>query len=252
MENDTDGQPIKKENIKMELTKKEETSILRTGVQHGFEEPVEKDDLIIPRAKLLQALSPEVQESPSEFHQGMIINSLTRETLPDIFIPVFKFTQWIRFNPRNQKDPEFNSSFGPGDIIWRSSDPYDPRVKKEGEFGPDGERPLATKFLNFLSYFPGQMMPIVISFANTSYRAGKQLLSLAKFSGKHMYARKYTLGCKQESNDMGTYFILTVRLSSDSEDKDVAIAESWWRDYHDRPVNVHEEQPEVAGSERPF
>lgn len=238
-----------------EMESIKETTVTRLTPQRGFEEPVDKEDLIIPRAKLLQALSPEVVENGKDFHAGMIINNLTKEILPETFIPIFKFTQWIRFNSRNPKDENYNPSFGPGDIIWRSVDPYDPRVTKEGIFGPNGERPLATKFLNFLSYFSGVEMPVVVSFANTSLKAGRQLLSLAKFSLDHIYARQYLLNCKQESNDMGTYFVFTVRLLGRTEKKDYEIAEAWWNDYHDRTIQVHEEQTEGSDSgaeNRPF
>src|SRR3990167_7619408 len=55
----------------------------------GFEGGVEKEDLIIPRAKLLQAMSPEMQEGG--FTVGEIINSLTKEYLAEEFIPIFMF-----------------------------------------------------------------------------------------------------------------------------------------------------------------
>ena len=70
----------------------------------GFEEPIQREDLIIPRAELVQPQSPAALEDPSKFHLGMIINSITRDVLPEEFVPVFKFTRWIKFNPRNKED----------------------------------------------------------------------------------------------------------------------------------------------------
>lgn len=241
-----------------ELDKKQETALAKPK-KRGFEEPTQREDLLMPRAKLLQALSPEVVESGDKFQAGQIINSLTREILPDVFIPIFKFTFWMRFNPRNAKDPRFDGNYGPGDMMWRSSDPFDPRVDKEGKFGPGGERPLATKFLNFFSFFPGVKMPVIVSFSNTSFKAGKRLLSLAQFSDADMFSRKYSLKCKSEKNDIGTFFVFTVDPSGIAEGEDLKAAEQWWTDFHERTkeIQVHDEgNKEAAATEdadgRPF
>ncbi|WP_348260365.1 hypothetical protein, partial [Salmonella enterica] len=69
--------------------------------QRGFESGITQEDLIIPRAKLIQALSPEITEGLG-VRPGDIINSLTKEVLPDEFIPVFMFKNFIRFNPRSK------------------------------------------------------------------------------------------------------------------------------------------------------
>lgn len=230
----------------MDIQKKEETNIAKTLARRGFEEETSREDLIIPRAKLLQALSPEVVEQPKTFQPGMIINSLTKSPLPSEFIPVFKFTNWIRFNSRNPKDPSFDSSFEPGAIIWRSNDPYDMKVISEGAFGANGERPLASKFINFFSYFPGLPMPIIVSFANTSFKTGKQLISLAKFSGGDMFSRKYKLSSRHTKNALGQFFVLNVEPSSAVEGEEYQRAEKLWEEFHQKDIQVHEESDETT------
>jgi len=204
----------------------------------GFEEGINKEELEIPRAKLLQALSPEVQDDG--LAQGLIINSMTKVALPEVFVPIFKFTNWIRFNPRSDKDPAYDSAFGPGDIIWRSSDPNDPKVIEEGKFGDDGSTPLATKFLNFFSYFAGCDMPVVISFSKTSFRAGKRLLSLAAFKGGDMFAHAYRLNAKKVDNDKGKYYVLEVAPSGPAPDEDKRVCEDWYETFRLKPITVHE------------
>ena len=206
----------------------------------GFEEPSTKEDLIIPRAKLLQALSPEVIEKPKDYQPGLIINSLTKEVLPDVFIPVFKFTNWIKFNPRNTKDPNFNKDFEPGAIIWQTTDPTSP-LTKEAEFGENGEKPTAIKFLNFFSYFPESPMPIIASFGKTSFKAGKTLLSLAQFGGGNMFSRKYRLAAKQVTNDIGTFFVFSVSPAGIAEGEDYKAAESLYHQFRAKKVEVHQE-----------
>src|SRR3989338_5856015 len=110
--------------------------------QRGFEDGLDKEDLIIPRAKLIQALSPEMTEGLEGVKVGAIINSLTKEVLPQEFIPIFMFKNYIRFNPRSKDDPNFDSEFDPGAVVWESTDPLDPKVKVEAKFGPNGEKPV--------------------------------------------------------------------------------------------------------------
>ncbi len=234
------------------LAEKAQRALAATGApRRGFEEPTQQEDLVIPRAKLLQALSPEVVEKAKApdgtvLEPGMIINSLTKEILPDVFIPVFKFTNWIRFNPRNKKEEGFDPAFEPGAIIWRSVDPMDPRVQEEAKFGPNGEKPLAIKFLNFFSFFPGVSMPIIVSFSKTSFNAGRRLLTMGQFSGKDMFAKKYALAAKQEASDAGVYFVLTVEPREEASEEEYGTGANLWEQFHARSINVHDEAADDA------
>ena len=213
--------------------------------RRGFEEPTQKEDLIIPRATLLQALSPDVVEG--DLKAGQIINSLTKEILPDEFTPIFKFTNWIRFNPRNDKDENFDSNYEPGAIIWRSIDPLDPKVIAEGKFGDNGSKPLATKFLNFFCMFEGVKMPLILSFSKTSFKAGKQLLSLAQFSGGDMFSRKYKITSQQEDNGQFKYYIFKVAPIGIIDDTIYKIAEGMYNEFAERKdIQIHDEVEDTS------
>jgi hypothetical protein len=213
-------------------------------VTRGLEEDIDNSDLIIPRAKLMQAMSPEVQEGKAK--PGKIINSITMEELPEEFIPVFKFTNWMRFNPRKKDDVNFNPDYAPGDILWRSNDPHDPRVIQEGQWGPNNEAPVATKFLNFFSYFPGVPMPVVISFSKTSFKAGKQLLTLCKFLGGDIFSKKYYLGTVKITNDMGSFFIYSIAPRGNAKKEDIKVAETWYQQFNMSNIKVHEEDVKTS------
>jgi len=231
-----------KKNTELEAKKNTELSE-RLPEGRGFEEPTDGEDLIIPRAKLLQALSPEVQDDG--MLQGLIINSLTKENLPEAFIPIFKFTNWIRFNAAKKTDPGFDPAFEPKEIIWRSTDPTDQRVIDESGFGPNGELPLATKFLNFLSYFPDMEMPmpIILSFSKSSFRAGKELLSLTKYAGGDMFSRQYKLSAIQKENELGKFFVLKVAMDGNADEAGYKIAEGLFKDFSPKKADivVHDE-----------
>lgn len=224
-----------------EITKTE--AALATGShQRGFEGGLTQDDLIIPRTKLIQALSPEITEGLG-VRPGAIINSLTKEVLPDEFIPIFMFKNYIRFNPRSKADPLFDSAFEPGAVIWKSTDPEDPKVVAETRFGPNGEKPIATTFLNFFSCFPGVAMPVIVSFSKTSYKAGRQLLSLAKFCGGDMFSRKYRLASLMETNDIATYAVFKVAPAGASSPEEYKLCERLWSDFSEKAkdIQVHED-----------
>jgi hypothetical protein len=180
----------------------------------------------------------EFLENPKKFQQGLIINSLTKEELSDTFTPIFVYFEWIRFNPRGKDQAGYDPNFGPGDVIWRSVDPHDSRVVAESHFGPNGEKPLATKIMNFFCRFKDEPMPVIVGFSNTSYRAGKQLLSLAKFSGGDMFARTYKLTSKLEKNDLGTYYTLSVSTAGKTETGELETCEALWEQFSGRSSEI--------------
>jgi len=209
----------------------------------GFEETTDKNDYIIPRVKMLQALSPEVIEGTLK--SGQVINSLTLDILPEIFIPIFKFTNWIRWNPRNKNDPNFDGNYAPGALIWKSNNPEDEKVKEEGAWGDNGEVPLATKYLNFFTIFPGHPMPLILSFSKTSYKAGKKLITLGSLFGGDMFGRKYKLKVKQEETDGNKYFVFDIEPVGIIEigTAEFTSAENTYDSFSDKPIVMHEEAP---------
>ena len=208
----------------------------------GFEGlKMDKSDLLIPRCKLMQPLSPEVLERGMAV--GSLVNSLLVETLPSRVVPIFCFKSYLRFNSRNASDAGYDSAYEPGALIWRSTDPDDVRVQEETKFGDNGEKPLAMTCLNFFSLFPGVPMPIIVSFSKTSYRAGKQLLSLTRFCGGDMWSRAYQLGSALQKNDQGTYYTFTVATLGASDEAERRQAEAWWEMFSEKAaeLRVHEE-----------
>jgi len=232
-----------------EMEKKNQSALATSQDRRGHEEGSEQEDFIIPFAKLLQPTSPEVSELP-DLRAGDLINSLTKEKLPKEFIPICKHTYWIRFNPRSTNEPGYDPNFGPGDMLWKSDSPDDPRVKAESKFGPNGEKPLATKFISFLACFPGVPMPVVIAFAKTSINAGRALNTLTSATPGAMFSSKFSLGVKKVQNDKGTFFVFTVVPAGKPSEEEYQIAERFYNQFASKKdLKVHEEEPEETGGE---
>lgn len=208
----------------------------------GFEEGIRPGELTIPRVKLLQGLSPEVQEKPREFYAGMLVGSITKEPLSETFVPIRRMgNTWVRFNPRDDKHPAFLKDFKAGAVVWRSNDPKDPRVVEETKFGPSGEAPLAITFMNFLCFFEGFTLPFVLSFGKTSYKAGQDFLTMAYGFGGDMFSRRYKLASKQITNDKGTFYVLSVSPAGKSSQDEIEIGETLYDKFAGVDLKVHEE-----------
>lgn len=176
----------------------------------GFEDDT-ADDLIIPRIKIMQALSPEVQDSKVQI--GDIINSLTLERLNDkVFIPVCKFNNNVWWRDRADG----------GGIICRAADGK-MGIREDGtthacstcrkcEFDNTKQGreaiPVCTKYINFLGFFEDDMMPIILSFSKTNMAEGKKMYSMAKVARQNIWNFGYTLTSKEKAKNANKWYII--------------------------------------------
>lgn len=220
---------------------KKETHIAKTTpAARGFEEGVDKEDLILPRATLLQAMSPQVADGKENCRPGVIINNLTNEVLPETFVPIFKWTEYLKFNPMDSKAEGFNPDFEPKALIWKTTTPTAEQAA-ECKFGEAGEKPTAMKVMNFLCYFVGYEMPVVLSFAKTSYRTGKELISMMQCRKGDMFSNRFRLIGKQKEKSGIKYFIYEIRDSGKANKEEFAIAEAWYEQFRGKEIKAHDE-----------
>ena len=213
----------------------------------GLEDPVDREDLILPRAILLQKTSPQLEEVDG-LKAGMVINNITNEVLPETFIPIIRYVEFLKFNPVDKKAEDYDPAFEPGALIWRTRDPNDPKVE-ETRFKEDGSKPTAMRVMNFLCYFEGASMPIVLGFSKTSYKAGKKLISLAKYTGGDLFSKKYALKVKQADKDGIKYYKFDVSLLGKAEKESFAIGEAWYEQFKDSEIKVHDDEKVIEEAE---
>ena len=224
---------------------KNQISAMFDPKRKGFEEKISPGELTIPRVRMLQGLSPEVQANPKAFYAGLLINSITKEILTSTFVPIRRMPNtWVRFNARDQKDPYFVPDIKPGGVVWKSDDPKDPRVIEQTKFGPNGEAPPAIAWLNFLCYFEGFTIPLIMSFGRTSYTAGKNFLTMAFGFGGDMFSRKYNLAAKQVTNDKGTFYVLDPTPAGKCSEDELAIGQTLYDAFGGVELKVHEDEGE--------
>lgn len=152
------------------------------NANYGFEETDSKD-IVIPRIKVINALSPERIDGKNE--EGDLINSLTGEDVKGKrFIPVKQYYSNIHWNPDRDAEPRmfcrsFDGRVGQNDDGVCVCSQCRKNQFDNTKTGKDAQ-PQCTSYLNFLGFFEDSPMPVVLSFARTNYNEGRKMLSIAK------------------------------------------------------------------------
>jgi hypothetical protein len=219
------------------------------GTAMGMEGRVEDEDIQMPRLILLQKMSPQVGDAGLQYGD-IIINTKNMVVSPG-FIPIIWYYEYFKWNPRETTDPEFNSNYEPGAMIWRTKDPLDPKVKEcrfEGLI--PGEKPSAVKTLNFICLVDDEDLPVVISFSKTSLPAGRLLMNtLRGFAKRSPWTHKFDLTCEDGKNKTYTYKVLKVTRTGDATEQEADRAFSVYQQFKDQIMNVVVDMSDMESGE---
>jgi hypothetical protein len=166
----------------------------------GIASNITSEDLRLPRITLIQAMSPTAQDGTHK--SGDLINTLTQEVLtqPVKIIPCFIFKNVIKWRPRSEG----------GGIIYRTTNITE-EVKKDLAWVGD-QKPLATAFINAVCLVEGQGdMPVLVSFCNTSYKAGQDLATLTTLK-RPAWKQLYELSARKVTNTKGTFHVFNIKM----------------------------------------
>ena len=227
-----------------EMTTKNQNELvereLDSNLPMGFEDE-ESDDVIIPRVKVIQALSPERKDKIAD--EGDIINSLTKEKLNGKkFIPVFKFNNNVWW--RDRANGGGIQCIARDGKVGRTSD--DTIVMcaqcRRCEFdntkqGRDAV-PTCTKYINFLGFFEGERFPIILSFSKTCYNEGKKLYSLAKVTMQNMWNFGYKLTEKMMAKGGNEWFVPVMTAAGPTSEEDREFAHQLFMAYRNKMADV--------------
>lgn len=227
-----------------ELAKQEATTEVAAQMPNlpmGFEDE-EAGDMIIPRIKVVQTLSPERKEKLAE--EGDIINSLTKEKLNGkVFIPVFKFNNNIDWKDRSEgggmqcyaRDGKVGEKSDGTTMLCASCKRCEFDNTKQGR----DAAPKCTKYINFFGFFAGERMPIILSFAKTNYNEGKKLYSLAKVTMQNMWNYGYTLTEKLMAKNSNEWYIITATPAGAVSDEDKEFGLSLYQGFRNNMASVN-------------
>jgi len=215
---------------------------------------ISKDDLQLPRLALAQLLSPELVDGDPKYIDGLAagdaFNSLTGEVYgkKPITIVVVRAekARYVEFVPREEGG-------GIRDFNVPASDP-------RCAFGPKGEKPAATKFLEFIVLLPDfGNEPAALSFKGSGLKTARTLNGLIKIQGVRAgnvpaFAFAFTITPTMTQNQLGKFAVFTVRPDGFVDKETFTQAGDFYESIKDREVAPpSKEEPDEDDSEKvPF
>lgn len=243
-----------KDEKKQDLAVKETAELVEQEVAPlGFEDE-EASDMIIPRVKVIQTLSPERKDKQAV--EGDIINSLTKEKLNGlVFIPVFKFNNHIWWKDRSEgggikciaRDGKFGVMSDGTNLTCASCKRCEFDNTKQGKEA----LPTCTKYINFFGFIEGSRMPIILSFSKTSYNEGKKMYSLAKVTMQNMWNYGYTLNEKLQAKSGNEWYICVPSAAGPTAAEDREFGMNLYKMYRTSIQNLNYDMEDSGTTEAP-
>lgn len=237
-------------------------------------EQVLSSDVKIPRILLMQGLSDFVKQRKAQ--HGDIVRSTSIEKLGDFevsleFIPLTFRNRWNLFEKvggkleyrgteeRNAKNETLPWEYTHNGLPWKRvkvidvfallTKDIDAEQTGIEEFKKTGKLPDLNKTL----------LPVVISFRVTSYRAGQDVVThftkaqgMSKAIGAPVKAHAYTLwlGCQPDKNDKGhEYNVFTVKSGGAAKPAHVEVADNWYQIIASKPDIKVDETEELGDTD---
>ena len=220
----------------------EEEKAISTHVEKpmGFEDENE-GDMIIPRIKVINALSPEKKDKLAD--DGDVVNSLTKDKLNGkIFVPVFKFNSNILWKPRSEgggiqchaRDGKSATQADGGILICAQCRKNEFDNTKTGK----DSFPTCTKYISFFGFMAGERIPIILSFAKTNFNEGKKMYSLAKVTMQNMWHHGYILNSKMMAKGGNEWYIIITSPSGATSVEDRDFGAMLYKGFRNANLNV--------------
>lgn len=231
--------------------KKQHAMVTQVEAPMGFEDE-DAGDMIIPRVKVIQTLSPERKDKLAE--EGDIINSLTKEKYNGkVFVPVFKFNNHIWWKDRSDgggikciaRDAKVGNMSDGTVLMCATCKLCEFDNTKTGKEA----LPKCTKYINFFGFFEGERMPIILSFAKTSYNEGKKMYSLAKVTMQNMWNYGYTMNEKLQAKGGNEWFICVPSPAGATSEEDRAFGMSLYQSFRESIQSLNFDMDDTSVSE---
>ena len=214
-------------------------------------ENIDREMLIIPRIKLVQALSTEVSEY--EIPAGSLINSLTKDVYAKkeqelLIVPLMVNRSRILFPPIGEATGFLCRSF---DGFIGQGEPGGECIScPKNKWSTKGEPPDCTEYLN-VAVMPivndeVEPMPLILSFGRTSFGTGRQFINLMYNRRESPWNFSYALWTKFEKNDKGNFFVLKVKPSGKAPENLVSMMEASYNMLKTTAYEVHMDEEELA------
>ena len=210
-------------------------------------EMIGQGDIEIPRIKLMQGLSPELEQY-NGLKAGDFFHTLTEKNLGNEvrIIPVYIDKRFILWNPREAgggilaraddgihwtpADAEFavklDKKDGGHSVTWRTAKTVQAsRLDQWGTMNPKDKNspPAATQMFNCVVMFPDEpdMPPAVVTLQRTAIKVARRLLGKLKITRAPAYGLVFKMGVVQEGDAQRKYYNYTFQGDGMVQDEDL-------------------------------
>lgn len=226
---------------KNEVATAQTTELAVVNMSEWGDVQVEAKDLILPRIILQQALSEAVKSRVAR--DGDYFNTLKGEVCSSqegiVSVLPFYCRQSYIIEKFNGKKFEFFKSepYVAGDIIR----PFEETI--------EGVRYKNSHNYEFFVMLEEGGTPAIVSFKSTSHRAGKKLFNLMYLQNPQQRKTPahnwINLGRKEETNDMGTFWVMDISIGKESTPEERTDCLKWISTIKQTDFKVAEEKAEA-------
>jgi len=197
----------------------------------------DSEDIIIPKAMLMQAMSEFVSEGQAkvgDFVDSTNVDDVLAaqgETFEAIFFKLEK-----RIMVFEDDKYAFMEDYKTG---------YEREILTANKVVQRRSPLMTFYFLRPSDIAAGTAFPYALSFKSTSLRSGKMLVTMFKrleATNLRSANKVFTVGTKKEKNDKGTWFVPTTAIGRDTTQEELNTAYQWFKTLESKNVQVAEEQ----------
>jgi hypothetical protein len=216
---------------------------------------IDSSDRIIPRVKLMQAISPELQDFP-EAKAGQFWHTIGQQNLGPVIrgIPIVIAKSYVLWAPRNDDrgilarardgihwepaDAEFTvkPKGAPNPITYRTAKTV--AESKLDQFGTSipgdaNSPPAASLTYNMMWYFPDlpELSPSIIINTRSAVKPMQQLLSRIDSKPTAHYVQVYDIGVVQQKGPEGPYFNFTYTGAGFADEDTASITSAFYEQF---------------------
>lgn len=224
---------------KNEVTVAQTTELVEVNMNEWGDVVVEAKDLILPKILLQQALSEAVKLRVAR--DGDYLNTLTGAVCSNeggnVHVLPFYCRQSYVIEKWNGKKFEYLKTVPC--VVGAEPKPYEEMV--------GAERFKNSHVYEFFCMLEEGGTPAIVSFKSTSHKTGKKLFNLMYLQNpqqKKTPAHNWIiLGSNAETNDMGTFNVMSISIGEESKPEQIKECLSWITTIKKSDFKVAEEKP---------
>jgi hypothetical protein len=118
-------------------------------------------------------------------------------------------------------------------------------------FGSEGQPPKVTETFNYLCMFPGQALPLILSFKRTSIKAAKNMNTMMQIAGGDMFSLKFRLIISSHQEGQRKWFTMDVRGAGKTSPEEHMIADGIFEHFRNKGGSVAAHVESAAATEKP-